>query len=58
MMQCCQTTEQKANVRPQCGVCGGPGVYLGTLGTRDHYRCRMCGLMWSEVAGEDDETEE
>jgi predicted RNA-binding Zn-ribbon protein involved in translation (DUF1610 family)/transposase-like protein len=30
-----------------CPVCGGPGVYMGTLGSRDHYRCRNCGIDFS-----------
>lgn len=30
-----------------CGVCGGPAVFLGSLGTQEHYRCRCCGNQWS-----------
>ena len=28
---------------PECPQCSGPGVFLGTLGSTDHYRCRNCG---------------
>jgi len=30
-----------------CPVCHGPGVLMGTLGNRDHYRCRCCGMDYS-----------
>ena len=30
-----------------CPVCGGPGVELGRLGNRAHYRCRNCGIDFS-----------
>jgi len=30
-----------------CPVCGGPGVELGTLGNRQHFRCRNCGMDFS-----------
>lgn len=32
-----------------CPVCGGPGVELGTLGTREYFRCRNCGMDFSMV---------
>jgi hypothetical protein len=32
---------------PECGLCGGPLVFLGTLGTKKHYRCRNCGMDWN-----------
>lgn len=28
---------------PACRVCGGALMFLGSLGRRDHYRCRYCG---------------
>lgn len=29
-----------------CEYCASPNlVFLGTLGFRDHYRCRDCGMM-------------
>lgn len=28
----------------ECGICGGLLVPLGTLGSREWYRCRNCGL--------------
>lgn len=34
-----------------CAMCGGPLVYLGTLGTVKHYRCRNCG--WEARGGVD-----
>jgi transposase-like protein len=30
-----------------CPVCGGPGMELGTLGNRQHFRCRNCGMDFS-----------
>lgn len=30
-----------------CECCGGPGMELGGLGQRMHYRCRDCGIQWS-----------
>ena len=35
---------------PTCPQCGGPGEYIGTLGTRDQFRCRDCGWIFSEPA--------
>lgn len=36
-----------------CPNCGGPGVELGSLGRRAHYRCRNCGTDFSdEQAGQ------
>lgn len=31
-----------------CPMCGGPGTALGALGARQYYRCRNCGMDWSE----------
>lgn len=39
---------------PHCRVCNGPLVFLGTLGVRDHFRCRDCGLDCSRPAEETD----
>jgi hypothetical protein len=41
-----------------CKMCGGPLMYLGTLRSLDHFRCRNCGLDQSEVSERDDEPEE
>jgi tRNA(Ile2) C34 agmatinyltransferase TiaS len=30
-----------------CPVCDGPGMFLGSLGNRDHFRCRDCGMGFS-----------
>jgi len=38
----------------ECPVCGGPGVILGTLGTRVHYRCRDCGMEFSHTDDDDE----
>jgi transposase-like protein len=27
-----------------CPICGGFGVYVGTLGNLAHFRCRSCGI--------------
>lgn len=32
-----------------CEVCGGPVGLLGTLGTRDHFQCRNCGMGYSRL---------
>lgn len=34
---------------PSCPRCGGPGVPLGALGSRMHYRCRNCGDDFSQA---------
>lgn len=36
-----------------CNYCNGPLVRLGTLGTRDHVRCRSCGAYYSVDADND-----
>lgn len=38
-----------ADERPTCPMCGGPGNYLGTLGTRAHFRCENCGMDFSHL---------
>lgn len=35
----------------RCPICRGPGIKLGKLGNRVHYRCRNCGMMWSRRQG-------
>lgn len=32
----------------ECPICGGPGMPLGRLGRRMHYRCRNCGMDFSK----------
>jgi hypothetical protein len=32
---------------PECPACSGPGIALGTLGRRAHFRCRNCGMDFS-----------
>ena len=41
-----------------CEVCGGPLVVLGTLGTRDWFRCRNCGADQSVEANDPDPDED
>ncbi len=36
---------------PDCPACNGPGVAMGGLGNRLHYRCRDCGIDFSTDAG-------
>lgn len=36
----------------QCTLCHGPVMVLGTLGTREHGRCRNCGIDQSRHASE------
>lgn len=47
----------------ECPACGADNIpeeaLLGTLGSLDHYRCRFCGMGWSQPAqGEDGEEED
>lgn len=37
-----------------CSACGGPLVYVGTLGNRAWFRCRNCGLDQSQEVGTDE----
>jgi len=30
-----------------CPACGGQGAHLGSLGRREHFRCRDCGMDYS-----------
>lgn len=32
-----------------CHLCDGPGSLLGVLGTREHFRCRNCGMDFSRA---------
>jgi tRNA(Ile2) C34 agmatinyltransferase TiaS len=32
----------------ECSICGGPALELGSLGCVKHYRCRNCGMQFSE----------
>lgn len=32
---------------PQCPACGDEGNSLGSLGKREHFRCRACGIDFS-----------
>lgn len=34
---------------PTCPACGGPGEFLGTLGSLDHFRCRGCGITYHQT---------
>ncbi len=36
-----------------CQACNGPIVPLGVLGTREHGRCRLCGLNHSRPVAVD-----
>jgi hypothetical protein len=42
---------------PECPACGGPGVPLGSLGRRMHFRCRNCGYDFSQEPPEPPITE-
>lgn len=36
------------SAEPQCPCCGArTPVFLGSLGRREHYRCRACGITYS-----------
>ena len=34
---------------PECPICGGPGIPLGTMGKREYFRCQDCGMEFSHV---------
>lgn len=40
--------DYNAGPKHPCPACCGEGVPLGTLGTWNHYRCRQCGMNFSE----------
>ena len=42
----CRLTHEELveEITPECPACGGPGQFLGTLGTLDHFTCRNCGI--------------
>lgn len=40
---------------PFCPMCDGHGIFMGTLGSLDHYRCRDCGWDWSEQTEPEEE---
>lgn len=40
--------EAPAEDAPACPACGGDGTKLGALGAREHFRCRDCGIDFSE----------
>lgn len=33
----------------ECPACAGSGRYMGCLGARSHYRCRDCGIEFSDT---------
>lgn len=32
---------------PSCPMCSGPGMSMGALGNREHFRCQSCGMDFS-----------
>lgn len=40
-----------------CPQCAGTPMLLGVMGTRAHYRCRMCGWDWNETFTDEQEDE-
>lgn len=34
-----------------CPVCGGPGEDLGSMGSKEHFRCQGCGITFSHDKG-------
>lgn len=39
----------------QCGLCSGQGQHLGDLGARSWYRCRNCGMEFSQPRSDESE---
>ena len=33
---------------PRCGLCNGPGIPLGQLGSLHYFRCQACGSQFAE----------
>jgi ribosomal protein L37AE/L43A len=46
------------SLNPDCPVCDNATVYLGRLGTLDHWSCRACGHQSSTPAEPDPVPEE
>lgn len=44
----CPEDSDEPMENPPCPMCSGPGVPLGTLGRRKHFRCQDCGYDFSE----------
>lgn len=44
--------EATPEVPAACPACGGEGVPMGSLGTREHNRCRQCGIDFSHDTNE------
>lgn len=44
----CPEDEPGDVTEAECPMCGGPGVLLGKLGSRVHFRCRNCGMDFSQ----------
>ena len=45
--------EDQFEENPICPACEtGEGQYMGTLGNRQHFRCRQCGMQFSRVQNE------
>lgn len=43
---------------PQCDSLHGQlDAVLGILGGLEHYRCRNCGVIWSQIAEDEDDEE-
>src|ERR1039458_462056 len=46
------TPEYEGDAGSGCPTCGGEGQHMGTLGHRDHFRCRNCGMDFSQSQGD------
>lgn len=44
--------DDEQTVSADCPICGTESEPLGLLGTRLHYSCRACGLMYSHEVSE------
>ena len=42
-----EVPDQELGENPPCPQCGGPGLPLGGLGTKEHFSCRNCGTSFS-----------
>lgn len=46
-MEDLEDAQYDAPLPEPCPMCRGSGLFMGTLGTKDWYRCRNCGMEFS-----------
>jgi uncharacterized C2H2 Zn-finger protein len=46
-----QIGDEELELFLQCPCCGGPGQFLGALGSLTWFRCRNCGIDFKREGG-------